>query len=76
MIPRDPRSFPQKDQPLAETTMVAAQNLLLHGPESATFISNKPVDGGLPPLENVRCFLSLNSQSIDYLTFAVDCQVR
>jgi len=55
LIPRDSRSFSQEDQPLAETTIVAAQNLLLHGPESTTFTtSNKPIDGELPPLENVR----------------------
>jgi aspartyl/asparaginyl-tRNA synthetase len=77
LIPRDPRSFPQKGQPLPEATMVAAQNLLLHGPESTTFTtSNKPIDGGLPPLENVRSPLNTNSQSIDHFTFAVDCQVR
>ena len=58
LIPRDPRSFPQKDQPLAETTMVAAQNLLLHGPESTTFTpGGKPIDGELPPLENVSSLL-------------------
>jgi len=58
LIPRDPRSFPQKDQPLAQTTMVAAQNLLLHGPESTTFTtSKKSIDGELPPLENVRSLL-------------------
>jgi aspartyl-tRNA synthetase len=55
LIPRDPRSFPQKDQSPPGTTVFAAQNLLLHGPESTTFTtSNKPVDGELPRLENVR----------------------
>jgi aspartyl/asparaginyl-tRNA synthetase len=55
LIPRDPRSFPQKGQSLPETTRVATQNLLLHGPESATFTNrNKSIDGELPPLENVR----------------------
>lgn len=55
LIPRDPRSFPQKDQPLTAANEVAAQNLLLHGPESTTFTpSNKPIDGELPLLENVR----------------------
>jgi aspartyl/asparaginyl-tRNA synthetase len=55
LIPRDPRSFPQKDQPLTQTTRVAAQNLLLHGPESTTFIATKKtIDVELPPLENVR----------------------
>jgi aspartyl-tRNA synthetase len=54
LIPRDPRSFPQKDQPLTGSTEVAPQNLLLHGPESTTFTtSNKPIDGELPLLENL-----------------------
>lgn len=75
LIPRDPRSFPQKDQPLAETTMVAAQNLLLHGPESTTFTGNKPTHGELPPLENVRSLVNLTSQPIHHFTFTVDCQV-
>ena len=55
LIPRDPRSFPQKDRPLSQTTLVPAQNLLLHGPESTTFTnSTKSVNDSLPPLENVR----------------------
>lgn len=59
LIPRDPRSFPQKGQPVPEATMVAAQNLLLHGPESSTFsASTKHIDGELPPLENVCSLLS------------------
>ena len=59
LIPRDPRSFPQKDRPLSQTTLVAPQNLLLHGPESTTFTaSNKPFHGELPPLENVRSLMN------------------
>ena len=78
LIPRDPRSFPQKDQPLAQTTMVAAQNLLLHGPESATFTSsNKPIDGELPPLENVGFFpTDRNSQYIDHSVLPADREIR
>ena len=69
LIPRDPRSFPQKDRPLSQTTMVAAQNLLLHGPEATTFTaSNRSIDGELPLLENVRSLLNPNLQSIDRLT--------
>ena len=77
LIPRDPRSFPQKDQPLARTTMVAAQNLLLHGPESTTFTAkNKRINNELPPLENVRCyFYGPNPQFTDPLNLTADCQV-
>ena len=77
LIPRDPRSFPQKDQPLAETTMVAAQNLLLHGPESTTFTaSKKSIDGELPPLENVRSICGLWCAFPDRINLIADCQVR
>ena len=77
LIPRDPRSFPQKDHPLAQTTMVAAQNLLLHGPESTTFtVSNKPTDAQLPPLENVRSLLyEPHSQFTDRFALTADRQV-
>ena len=76
-IPRDLRSFPQKDQPLAETTMVAAQNLLLHGPESTTFTTrNEFINGELPPLKNVHSYLyGPNLQSTDCLSLTVDHQV-
>ena len=48
LIPRDPRSFPQKDRPLAEMTMVAAQNFLLHGPESVTSTTKSEcIDSGI-----------------------------
>jgi aspartyl/asparaginyl-tRNA synthetase len=58
LIPRDPRSFPQKGQSLPEGTTVVAQNLLLHGPESTTFsTSSKHIDSELPPLENVCSLL-------------------
>ena len=77
LIPRDPRSFPQRDQPLAETTMVAAQNLLLHGPESTTFTaSKKSIDGELPPLENVRSTCGLWCAFPDRINLIADCQVR
>ena len=70
LIPRDPRSFPQKDQPLA-------QNLLLHGPESITFTAkHKCIDSVLPPLENVRsCFHGPSPQFTDVLSLTAGCQV-
>lgn len=76
LIPRDPRSFPQKGHPLTETTLVPAQNLLLHGPESTTFSNrNKSIDGELPPLENVRTVLFQTLQSINNSTLIVDREV-
>ena len=77
LIPRDPRNFPQKDQPLAQTTMVVAQNLLLHGPESTTFTTkNKRIDDELPPLENVRCYShEPDLQLTDPPNLTADCQV-
>ena len=77
MIPRDPRSFPQKDQPLVETTTVATQNLLLHRPESAAFTTrNEFINGELPSLESICSYLyGLNLQSTDSLALTLDFQV-
>ena len=57
LVPKDPRSFPQKDQPLAETTVIATKNFLLHGPESVTSTTkNECIDSEFSHLENIRSY--------------------
>lgn len=51
LFPRDPRSFPRTGEPLPVVLAPAAQNILLHGPESETFLDGKEHE--LPPLANV-----------------------
>ena len=66
------------DQPLAETTVVAPQNLLLRVPESTKFTTgNKLIDANFRlSNRNVRSRFSVpNLQFTDRLTLTVDCQV-
>ena len=57
LVPKDPRSFPQKDQPLTETTVIATQNFLLHGLESVTSTTkNECIDSEFSHLENIRSY--------------------
>ena len=66
------------DQPLAETTVVAPQNLLLRVPESTKFTTgNELIDANFRlSNRNVRSRFSVpNLQSTDSLTLTVDCQV-
>ncbi|KAH9917900.1 aspartyl-tRNA synthetase cytoplasmic [Epithele typhae] len=52
LFPRDPRSFVIHGQDPSEAALVAANSLILHGPESTTFQPGKR-KGELPPLENL-----------------------
>ena len=52
LFPRDPRSFIKRGHDPTEAAYVAANSLILHGPESTTFQPGKR-NGDLPPLENV-----------------------
>ena len=66
------------DQPLAETTVVAPQNLLLRVPESTKFTTrNELIDANFRlSNRNVRSRFSVpNLQFTDSLTLTVDCQV-
>ena len=51
LFPRDPKSFPHKED-LAEASMMAAASLILHGPEAKT-CQALGLTGHMPPLENV-----------------------
>lgn len=53
LFPRDPRSFAKNGRDLAEASMSAATQMILHGPEAKTFQEGYP-HGDLPPLEDVR----------------------
>ncbi|EIW62843.1 aspartyl-tRNA synthetase cytoplasmic [Trametes versicolor FP-101664 SS1] len=52
LFPRDPRSFIVRGQDPTEAALVAANSLILHGPESTTIQPGKR-SGDLPPLENL-----------------------
>ncbi|OBZ67021.1 Aspartate--tRNA ligase, cytoplasmic [Grifola frondosa] len=52
LFPRDPRSFAKTGIDPVEASMAAANALIIHGPESATFPPGKK-HGDLPPLENL-----------------------
>ncbi|TBU26483.1 aspartyl-tRNA synthetase, cytoplasmic [Dichomitus squalens] len=52
LFPRDPRSFVVRNHDPQEAAAIAANSLILHGPESSTFQPGKR-HGELPPLENL-----------------------
>ncbi|KAI0360906.1 aspartyl-tRNA synthetase cytoplasmic [Trametes cingulata] len=52
LFPRDPRSFIKRGHDPTEAAYIAANSLILHGPESTTFQPGKRT-GDLPPLENL-----------------------
>ncbi|KAI0633761.1 aspartyl-tRNA synthetase cytoplasmic [Trametes polyzona] len=52
LFPRDPRSFIKRGQDPTEAAYIAANSLILHGPESSTLQPGKR-SGELPPLENL-----------------------
>ncbi|KAH9858604.1 aspartyl-tRNA synthetase cytoplasmic [Lenzites betulinus] len=52
LFPRDPRSFIKRGQDPTEAAYIAANSLILHGPESTTFQPSKR-SGDIPPLENL-----------------------
>ncbi|KAI0644501.1 aspartyl-tRNA synthetase cytoplasmic [Trametes meyenii] len=52
LFPRDPRSFTKRGQDPTEAAFIAANSLILHGPEASTFPPGKR-GGEMPPLENL-----------------------
>ncbi|KAI1783747.1 aspartyl-tRNA synthetase, cytoplasmic [Ganoderma leucocontextum] len=52
LFPRDPRSFTVANQDPTEAVAIAANSLILHGPESETFLTGKR-HLEMPPLENL-----------------------
>ena len=66
LFPRDPRSFAVPNQDPAEAGAIAANSLILHGPESETFLTGKR-HPEMPPIENVRsqaCAAFLSSRRL------------
>ena len=63
LFPRDPRSFVVRNQDPQEAAAIAANALILHGPESSTFQPGKR-HGEMPPLENVRNYVGAGSLTL------------